>query len=80
MLRSCSQLVCDRSIKMPTTNGCAEGRRGGTSGSLEAGEETQGRRENFTMFLREISGGVDIGRLPRQKIRNITKLRADLGC
>jgi hypothetical protein len=30
--------------------------------------------------LCEISGGAAIGHFPRQEVRNIPKLRADLGC
>jgi hypothetical protein len=48
--------------------------------------EDIGRRKEFTMPQKEshqpceISGGVAIGCFPRQEIRNVIKLRADLEC
>jgi hypothetical protein len=87
---SVSQLVLDQSVKMLAANEL--GRIGRTS-SFPAGRLTDaGEEKSLTMLGREkehqpseISGGVAIGCFPswawgsRQDIRNITKLRADLG-
>ena len=79
------QSVLNPSIKTLAAN--VLGRIGGTS-SFPIGRQAGSREKgDFSILQRgkgdhpcEISGRVDIGRLSRQEVRNIIKLRVDLGC
>jgi hypothetical protein len=80
-------LVLDLSIKMPGANYWAEGKRQDfqvPGGRLrKAGKEGRilpcagGRKDDQPC---EILGGANIGCFSKWEVRNITKLRADLGC